>query len=492
MAREYKLGDKWSEDFDYDGMIEYGKTIGINTSEKTIEKYADSLQDVNYHTLAKPLFDLEVAMSGDKEKIKRHFLVNYRRTLSKKLVEFGDEPLSTDEIYFFAKGGKTQNEYKVEVLIDDEIDLGTNVFANSEDEAMDKAEELIRERNSKYEDSSIDIVDVVKINATGGSVKEHLDKADSHLREVGTKLYENKNIREKAFRKEYEKFDNSIDDLLPNRYTSELGYAKGGMTEKDKLDEAIKHFEDKIKKQGRITNARDEEQLSRLKELRKSFAEGGMAEGYSKFKVLYIPYSGKTQEKMFDFYSEAYKYYDELVDDERGGGTTTIILQGYTDEYNEFEDIFYFDPMEMEEQDDDFAKGGRTFETKNDLYNSGDYNNVNSLSADINKYFNELEKDLGKDYADEMRGEVIKDIKNPKEFYAKGGETATVSIIYNDIPENYRIVGFSHKGEEVILDELVMTDRENAEYSYKELYMKGMDRDEFWKKYQRVDIQKAD
>ena len=43
--------------------------------------------------------------------------------------------------------------------------------------------------------------------------------------------------------------------------------------EKDKLDEAIKHFEDKIKKQGRITNARDEEQLSKLKELRKSFAK---------------------------------------------------------------------------------------------------------------------------------------------------------------------------------------------------------------------------
>ena len=77
----------------------------------------------------------------------------------------------TDKKY--AKGGKTQNEYKVEVLIDDEIDLGTNVFANSEDEAMDKAEELIRERNSKYEDSSIDIVDVVKINAKGGETEKY-------------------------------------------------------------------------------------------------------------------------------------------------------------------------------------------------------------------------------------------------------------------------------------------------------------------------------
>ena len=51
MARKYKLGDKWSEDFDYDGMVEYGRTIDTKTSEKTIEKYADSLEDVNYHTL---------------------------------------------------------------------------------------------------------------------------------------------------------------------------------------------------------------------------------------------------------------------------------------------------------------------------------------------------------------------------------------------------------------------------------------------------------
>lgn len=35
------------------------------------------------------------------------------------------------------------------------------------------------------------------------------------------------------------------------------------------LLEAIKHFEHKIEKQGRITNARDVEHLQRLKELKK-------------------------------------------------------------------------------------------------------------------------------------------------------------------------------------------------------------------------------
>ena len=39
----------------------------------------------------------------------------------------------------------------------------------------------------------------------------------------------------------------------------------------DKLDEAINIFEEKISKQGMITNARDEEQLARLKELRSQY-----------------------------------------------------------------------------------------------------------------------------------------------------------------------------------------------------------------------------
>ena len=138
MARKYKLGDKWSEDFDYDGMVEYGRTIDTKTSEKTIEKYADSLEDVNYHTLAKPLFDLEVAMCGDKEKIKRHFLVNFRRTLSKQLVEFGDEPLSTDEIYFFAKGGMASKMYYIVYNEENGEKSYAEVPATSEKEAIEK------------------------------------------------------------------------------------------------------------------------------------------------------------------------------------------------------------------------------------------------------------------------------------------------------------------------------------------------------------------
>ena len=57
------------------------------------------------------------------------------------------------------------------------------------------------------------------------------------------------------------------------------------------------------------------------------YAKGGVAEGYSKFRVVFYNYSGETEEKEFDYYSDAYDYYNGAVDDEVGGGTTTIILQ---------------------------------------------------------------------------------------------------------------------------------------------------------------------
>ena len=119
-----------------------------------------------------------------------------KKDVIKRAKEIEKEMLDYKKEKKMAKGGKTQNEYIVEVLIDEEIDLGTNVFANSEDEAMDKAEELIRERNSKYEDSIIDIVDVVKINAKGGIISApylQMSNLDKQGAEQSVQIFEKYN-----------------------------------------------------------------------------------------------------------------------------------------------------------------------------------------------------------------------------------------------------------------------------------------------------------
>lgn len=59
---------------------------------------------------------------------------------------------------------KKENEYLVEVLINEKINLGTNIFAYSEDEAILKADNLIREKNLNFHNCTIDVLKVLKLN----------------------------------------------------------------------------------------------------------------------------------------------------------------------------------------------------------------------------------------------------------------------------------------------------------------------------------------
>lgn len=54
----YVLGAKWSNDFDYEGMLEFGLEVEVDTSIDILEMLLDSFEDVNYHREAAPLYDL--------------------------------------------------------------------------------------------------------------------------------------------------------------------------------------------------------------------------------------------------------------------------------------------------------------------------------------------------------------------------------------------------------------------------------------------------
>lgn len=56
--KKYKLGDTWSSDFDYDGMMDYAEKVNEKTSLSTLEKLAESMTDVNYHEEAKDIYKL--------------------------------------------------------------------------------------------------------------------------------------------------------------------------------------------------------------------------------------------------------------------------------------------------------------------------------------------------------------------------------------------------------------------------------------------------
>ena len=64
----FKPGDMWSEDFDYEGMIDFAENIDEKTSVKDLEKFADSAEDVNYHSLANPVQDYISSEQTDEDR----------------------------------------------------------------------------------------------------------------------------------------------------------------------------------------------------------------------------------------------------------------------------------------------------------------------------------------------------------------------------------------------------------------------------------------
>jgi hypothetical protein len=59
--QSYKLGDTFSLNFDYEGMLDYALQIemcGVKVVGGDLEKLLDSFEDVNYHREAAPLYDL--------------------------------------------------------------------------------------------------------------------------------------------------------------------------------------------------------------------------------------------------------------------------------------------------------------------------------------------------------------------------------------------------------------------------------------------------
>jgi len=69
----YRLGDMWSNDFDYKGMLQMGAKANVNMNEKNLQKLYDSYEDVNYHSENKHLgMAIDALKNGDKKLAAKH------------------------------------------------------------------------------------------------------------------------------------------------------------------------------------------------------------------------------------------------------------------------------------------------------------------------------------------------------------------------------------------------------------------------------------
>jgi len=83
----YKLGNKWSDNFDYDGMLETGAQVTEETPLADLQKLFDSFEDVNYHTESEPLWEaIQGKKAGQEEYFKKN-LAEFKARCSACLAE---------------------------------------------------------------------------------------------------------------------------------------------------------------------------------------------------------------------------------------------------------------------------------------------------------------------------------------------------------------------------------------------------------------------
>ena len=94
-TKTYQPGDKWSNDFDYDGMLKAGLKIKISTPLAKMQQIYDSFEDVNYHRENGHLGNaIDYVQDGDKAGALDHLKL-FRQAVRKTLSDISEGKCNT-------------------------------------------------------------------------------------------------------------------------------------------------------------------------------------------------------------------------------------------------------------------------------------------------------------------------------------------------------------------------------------------------------------
>ena len=153
-VKAYRPGDMFSSDFDYEGMLEAGLKIRLNTPIQTLQAIYDSFEDVNYHRENRHLGNaIDAIKDNDKSEALDH-IRNFKKEVKQTLLSLneGETPIRELEegdpmTMAYTKKVKDINE-RVGSL-DEFISLIEDRAANNDtmpqDEAIEVMEALIEE-----------------------------------------------------------------------------------------------------------------------------------------------------------------------------------------------------------------------------------------------------------------------------------------------------------------------------------------------------------
>lgn len=143
-SRNYKLGDKYKEDFDYKGMLKAGMSANSYWSDEDLTKLHNSLESVNYHSMNR---HLGAALSSKSEEARINNLRLFREECRQQFVVIDD--IEPDQIEGGYSEGITSEHYDPE-----QLEKGTKVemeHTNDPTKAKEIAKDHLKEFPQYYD-----------------------------------------------------------------------------------------------------------------------------------------------------------------------------------------------------------------------------------------------------------------------------------------------------------------------------------------------------
>ena len=156
VARKYKLGDKYSSDFDYEGMLTMGLSATIEWDIAKLQKLADSFEDVNYHTASEPLFDvIEYLKANNKDAAELSMFDFYNRIIDEFNSWKEDEKIVVSEEYILPSDKDNSEKSFVSKLKEEYESMDSYDVETAKDITNENVSELL---NAGYSEEDIRII----------------------------------------------------------------------------------------------------------------------------------------------------------------------------------------------------------------------------------------------------------------------------------------------------------------------------------------------
>ena len=186
LKEEYKLGAKFSKDFDYDGMVRMGLSMDENSAIEDLQALYNSFEDVNYHSEIQNLgLAIDALRDGEREEAEI-FIGDFHDDLQDLARIFGMEDVMKKVDYNLGIGDERLGEKKDH---DGDGDIDSDDYLIARDKAIKKAKGEANEEVTPEEEDKLKDIEG-ELNKASKMHKSQADRIKKIVREMSDEEFE--------------------------------------------------------------------------------------------------------------------------------------------------------------------------------------------------------------------------------------------------------------------------------------------------------------